>query len=229
MSNYKFSIYSIFLNILLSLTCGIAIAQQLAEPKADTSNEKSGQVQGTAPEKASLLDRCRTPEYSRGIALSGIDGKTAVDIVISSTGHVVMAEVSRSSGWRILDEAVLMALRGCKIYENPGEGKNRIRVKYLWLLEDQPDKRPEVLVDTCIKSELVSFAKDDEPGRGIVIGVRLNIDGTIDKTNLEWSLDPKLDQESLKFVNSCTFKPGMNNKRNRSSYISLRLLPLRSN
>ena len=229
MPNCKFSIYSIFLNILLSLTCGLAIAQPQAESKADTNNEKSGQVQGTAPEKASLLDRCRTPEYSRGIALSGIDGKTVVDIGINSAGHVVMAEVSRSSGWRILDEAVLMALRGCKIYESPGEGKNRIRVKYMWSLEDQPEKRPEVLADTCIKSEFVSFANDDEPGRGIVIGVRLNVDGTIDKTNLEWSLDRKLDEESMKLVNSCKFKPGMNNKRNRSSFISLRLLPLRSN
>ncbi|MFZ6679077.1 hypothetical protein [Undibacterium sp. Tian12W] len=99
----------------------------------------------------------------------------------------------------------------------------------MWVLEDQPDKRPEVLVDTCIKSELVSFAKDDEPGRGIVIGVRLNVDGTIDKTNFEWSIAPKLDEESMRLVNSCKFTPGMNNKRNRSSYISLRLLPLRSN
>ncbi|MES2037743.1 MAG: TonB family protein [Pseudomonadota bacterium] len=225
----KISASCFVLLTLFNVHYGIANAKPQAESKADTNNEKSGQVQGTAPEKASLLDRCRTPEYSRGIALSGIDGKTVVDIVISSTGHVVMAEVARSSGWRILDEAVLMALRGCKIYESPGEGKNRIRVRYIWSLEDQPEKRPEVLADTCIKSEFVSFAKDDEPGRGIVIGVRLNVDGTIDKTNLEWSIDSKLNEESMKLVNSCKFTPGMNNKRNRSSYISLRLLPLRSN
>ncbi|MFZ6679076.1 energy transducer TonB [Undibacterium sp. Tian12W] len=121
MLNNKISAFCFVLLTLFNVHYGIANAQPQAESKADTSNEKSGQVQGAAPEKASLLDRCRTPEYSRGIALSGIDGKTVVDIGISTTGHVVMAEVARSSGWRILDEAVLIALRACKIYETPGE------------------------------------------------------------------------------------------------------------
>ena len=214
---------------LLDVHDGVANAQQQSESKTDAVAEKPAGNQEAGAEKASLLDRCKKPEYSRGVALYGLEGKTVVDFGTNSAGRVMMAEISRSSGWRILDEAVLMTIIGCKIYENPGTGKTYARASYIWHIEDSLETKPEVLADTCNKSELVSLAKDEEPGRGVVVGVRLNMDGTIEKTSLEWSLDPKLNEESIKLVNSCKFKPGRNNKRNRPSSISLRLLPLRSN
>ncbi|MFZ6768200.1 energy transducer TonB [Undibacterium sp. Di26W] len=225
----KISASCFVLLTLFNLRCEMANAQSQTESKVDANNEKSGQAQDAGPEKTSLLDRCKKPEYSRGVTLYGLEGKTVVDFGTNSAGRVMMAEISRSSGWRILDEAVLMTIIGCKIYENPGTGKTYTRANYVWHIEDSLEKKPEVLADTCNKSEFVSLAKDDEPGRGIVVGVRLNMDGTIEKTSLEWALDPKLNEESIKLVNSCKFKPGMNNKRNRPSSISLRLLPLRSN
>ncbi len=224
----KIFIFSALVLTLLNFQCGVSEVSAQTELKDVPRISVVPNIKPTLLLKASY-DRCKKPEYPRLALRYEMVGKTELDLGVNSEGRVAMAEVTRSSGWRALDEAVLIAMMGCQIFDDPKAERLYVKTAYAWSLESNvPTKPAEVLAETCNKSDFVSFAKDSEPGRGIVVGVWLNKDGGIEKTNLEWSLDPKLNQESVKLVSSCKFKPSFDAVGNLASVISLRLLPLRS-
>jgi len=225
----KISVVGIFLFALLNLNWGISLAQVQTDPKIIPDSAKTLEMQSYLSDKPIAFQRCKNAEYPRFALRNELQGKTEIDVVTDSEGYVIIAEVVRSSGWRLLDETVLINVMGCKIFDNPGMAKVYVKGAFVWRLEGPPEKPAEILKNTCSQSELVSLAKDHEPGRGIVVSVWLNKEGEIQKTNLEWLVEPKLNQESIKFVRSCKFKPASNEKGNMASAISLRLLPLRSN
>ncbi|MBI1772658.1 MAG: energy transducer TonB [Burkholderiales bacterium] len=227
----KIFIFPVLLFTLLSLSWGISDAVAQSASKSDLSSSIGPNIKPVAlPLGIVSFDRCKKPEYPRPALRDELVGKTEMDLIADADGKVIIAEVARSSGWRILDNAIITAIMGCQIFDSPKAEKTFGRAAYFWRLEAEGSsyKPAEVLTATCNKSEFVSLAKDNEPGRGIVVGVWLNKDGGIEKTSLEWSLDPKLNQESVKLVSSCKFKPAFDAVGNLASVISLRLLPLRS-
>ncbi|MFZ6719894.1 energy transducer TonB [Undibacterium sp. Ji49W] len=226
----KISFFPILLFTLLNLNWGVADVLAQVDSKGSLSNSVGPNIKPVLELKPSY-DRCKKPEYPRLALRHEMMGRTELDLVADSVGRVTMAEVARSSGWRILDEAVLASMMGCQIFDDPKIEKIYVKSAYVWKLsaEGVPRKPAEVLTGTCNKSDFVSLAKDNEPGRGIVVGVWLNKEGGIEKTTLEWSVEPKLNQESVKLVSSCKFKPSSDALGNLEAVISLRLLPLRSN
>ena len=225
----KISIFPVLLFILLNLNWGTSDALAQVDSKGSIGNNVIPAISVRSFTEISVFDRCTKPEYPRAALRSEMTGQTVLDLVADSEGKVIKVDVARSSGWRILDEAVLKVLMGCKIFDGLRMGKVEVKAAYSWSLESDglPSKAAEVLTATCNKSKFVRLAKDSDPGRGIVIGVWLNKDGGIERTNLEWLIDPKLDQESVRLVTSCKFKPAFDAMGNLASAISLRLLPAR--
>ncbi|BBB62900.1 hypothetical protein UNDKW_4627 [Undibacterium sp. KW1] len=225
----QISIRYILLFVLLNLNWGLSSAQIQTDSRINSNNAKISEMQAYFSDKPLAFHRCKRAEYPRFALRHEFEGKTEVDAVTDSEGRVIIAEIVRSSGWRLLDETVLINIMGCKIFDNPGLEKVYVKGGFVWKLEGPAEIPAELLTDTCSKSEFVSFARSNEPGRGIVVGVWLNNEGGVDVAELQWRMENKLDQESLRLARSCKFKPASNEKGNRASTISLRFLPLRAN
>lgn len=219
----------ILLFSLLNLSWGISSVQAQTDSKINPNSAKMLEMQSYLSDKPIAFHRCKKAEYPRFALRNELQGRTEIDAVTDSEGHVIIAEVVRSSGWRLLDETVLINVMGCKIFDNPGMAKVYVKGAFVWRLEGPLEKPAEILKNTCSQSEFVSLAKDYEPGRGIVVGVWLNKEGEIERTSLEWLVEPKLNDESVRLIKSCKFKPASNEKGNLASAISVRFLPLRSN
>lgn len=174
-------------------------------------------------------DKCKTA-YPRDALRNEMTGSSAFRAEVNSEGVLDNVELVRSSGWRILDEATLLGLKGCKVVDAKMTEKMRISGHFDWTLESATPGNPaELMPETCRKSDLIRLAKNSDPGLGIVVGVFLQADGKINKIQLQWGMDAKLDRESIEFVRSCIFKPAFDEKGSMVSSISLRLFPLRSN
>lgn len=226
----KISILSALVFTLPGLYWGISDAVAQSVSKSDVLSSTGSNIK---PVKLPLgivsFDRCNKPAYPRSALRDELVGTTEMDLIADADGKVIVAEVARSSGWRVLDDAIVTAMMGCQIFDNPKAENTFGRAAYSWRLktEDSSYKPAEMLTGTCNKSAFVSLAKSNEPGRGIVVGVWLNKDGGIEKTSLQWSLEPNLNEESVKLVSSCKFKPAFDAVGSLASVISLRLLPLR--
>lgn len=97
-------------------------------------------AQLTSPGKVNRdeFPNCRYPEYPARSARNNEQGTTQVQFLISETGQLVNAEVTKSSGYRELDRAVISALSSCPMLpaivdSRPSEGKAIIN--YVWRIK----------------------------------------------------------------------------------------------
>jgi protein TonB len=83
---------------------------------------------------------CRTkPRFPKELADQGIEGVTELLLKIASTGELVEARVSRSSGHKVLDDLSLQGIRSCAF--KPGEVNGEavdtlLRYKFRWEVFD---------------------------------------------------------------------------------------------
>lgn len=229
MQKNKISVSVILLFALLNLHWGTSSAQTQADPTISPNNAKMSEIHANFSDKPLAFHRCKKIEYPRFALRHEFEGTTELIAVTDSDARVNTVEVVKSSGWRLLDETVLVSIMGCKIFDKAWLEKIYVKGNFVWKLEGPSEVPAKLLTETCSNSKLVHLASSGEPGRGIVVGVWLNKEGEIDLTELQWQVENKLDQESLRLVRSCKFKPASNEKGNRASTISLRFLPSQTN
>ncbi|HEY0585147.1 MAG TPA: energy transducer TonB [Pseudoduganella sp.] len=99
--------------------------------------------------------RCTVPEWPREAVRYEIEGITTLQFQLGADGAVRNAEVTRGSGWGILDQAALAGLARCRF--KPGLAAARdgtvFPLQYAWTLEGPAPLRPMLLPGSCGPSQ----------------------------------------------------------------------------
>ncbi|MBR7776936.1 TonB family protein [Undibacterium rugosum] len=168
-------------------------------------------------------------KYPKAALRNRFHGNAKVLLKIDPSGKINAVDFLRSSGWWILDQTLAKSVIGCKILdEAPGKELNAA-VNYIFRLDEELrfDMDPELIADSCDKSDSVRIADPTENGLGIVVGSLVSKTGEVQRTSLEWaSGDEALDRESIRLVKSCKFKPATTAGKQYNAPYSVRLLPV---
>ncbi|MBC3931296.1 TonB family protein [Undibacterium curvum] len=179
--------------------------------------------------KIDILDHCVPPKYPKAAQLNRFHGSARVLLKIDTDGKVDAVDFLRSSGWWVLDEALAKSVVGCKILDQAPGKDITAAVSYHFRLDEKYrfDADPELIADSCEKSDLVKIADPKENGLGIVVGSLVSKTGEVQRTSLEWaSGDEALDRESIRVVKSCKFNPATTAGKLYNAPYSIRLLPV---
>ncbi|WP_423013147.1 TonB family protein [Undibacterium sp. Di27W] len=81
---------------------------------------------------------CQQPEYPREALIKELQGATQLRFLVNENGHIIAKYISKSSGWKILDDAVFEKLSTCK-FEPASVNDNPVTswfgYQYTWKLE----------------------------------------------------------------------------------------------
>ncbi|MCU6435618.1 TonB family protein [Undibacterium sp. Jales W-56] len=173
-----------------------------------------------------IAERCPKPDYPKVALQNEFQGDSVISLGIDENGKIERTSVLRSSGWRILDDAVSKTIIGCQLMTEAPLKKLTRSAVYKWRTSGAIEYQPELIPASCAESELVRFADDKEQGRGIVVGAYISDLGMPGRFSLEWgSGQIELDRASVALVKTCKFKAARRDLKKRSAPISLRLFP----
>ena len=121
---------------------------------------------GQAPFKALVSPAtCAQPQWPNEARRYEIEGVTTIRFQIGEDGKVVRPEVSKSSGWKILDDAAIKGISRCVFQPNLDEAKDgaSFPMQFVWQFSDGPVIRPLLVADSCQPSERFQTFKDSDP------------------------------------------------------------------
>lgn len=97
---------------------------------------------------------CGTIAYPAEAAAYNLEGTTGVEYEAAADGRLVGLSIKRSSGWRMLDEATIDILSGCRLASVPAAGLvgKRKTIEYVWSLDGAPS-RQALVPGSCAPSD----------------------------------------------------------------------------
>jgi TonB family protein len=81
---------------------------------------------------------CKPPKYPLSSLRYGETGTVQLQLVINTQGEIVDATITRSSGFKALDNATVKAFRLCKYHPALEQGQaveSSLKLRYIWKLE----------------------------------------------------------------------------------------------
>lgn len=90
--------------------------------------------------------QCGTVAYPPEAVAYSLEGTTTVQYTVTADGRVVEPTVKRSSGWKMLDEATLEILAGCRLTRTPAAealAKPQV-IQYVWSLDGEASRQAPV-------------------------------------------------------------------------------------
>jgi TonB family protein len=154
---------------------------------------------------------CANPEYPKEALRYELEGKTTLRYTMSPEGRMVDVTVTKSSGWRLLDEATVTFVSSCALPPEQiaaFQGKT-YPLQYVWTL-DRHDSHPTLVPDSCQVSQTFAGLKlfDDKPSDEGGLKVRFLVDGAGQPYGVKsegGSLDTGTADELAAYVQSCRF------------------------
>jgi TonB family protein len=209
----------LFLILFLALQSSFILAQDIVIPTTITEPITLDSI-----DKIDITKTCTMPAYVDELRRYGLTGNVILKAIIDEEGKLASFELIRSSGWKALDFLTMRALVNCQILP---KGKYtpplHKMILFKWIINGL--KQPSLDESSCMQSDLVRIAKSEDKDRGIVVGAVISEVGKTEKSSIQWSSDdPALDQESLKLVNSCSYKRAWENGVTTSNVTSVRLV-----
>jgi TonB family protein len=78
-----------------------------------------------------------------------LQGDTKISAIADADGKVISAEIAQSSGWRILDDAVLQAVQNCKVLDQPDMEKTPLKGTFKWRISGIDYQQPQLIAASC--------------------------------------------------------------------------------
>lgn len=127
--------------------------------------------------------QCGTFEYPYEAAMYGLEGATTVEYSVAADGKMTDFSVKRSSGWRVLDEATVDNLAGCRMTLAPATAApdKRQVIQYVWSLDVAPSRQGLVPGSCAVSDRFAGFrALDTRPSGadGILVRAMIRANGT---------------------------------------------------
>jgi TonB family protein len=185
-----------------ALTMGAALAALHAVPAAAQS----------APFPTPSPESCARPAYPREAIRYELQGITTLRFHVAPDGHVLDARVVKSSGWEMLDDAVVRSIQACNF--TPAQAAKAkgaaLPVQYVWSLDGEDSIRPHLVPGSCrAGGRFAAFrAYDNAPsGRdGVKVRLLVNPAGQPRGVKTEGTrLPPEMAAALVKYVESCRF------------------------
>lgn len=209
--------------LILAGTAQFSMAQNASNVDAASPTKPIDSASNVQP----VFDvrNCIKPEYPRAALRWEYQGISKIKVSTAVDGKVEKLELMRSSGWKILDQAIARSLYNCQIIEPQNTKLSQI-IQYVWKIDGITDKPPQLLEETCQPTRFMRLAALADGGLGTVVGVYVPADGKPQRVSLEWSSGKKeFDDDSIEYLQSCKFQPATNNGKNIDGSISFRLFP----
>lgn len=187
--------------LLITFQSNVLLAQ---EAPSQTNHIETSMLSDA--DQIDITKKCTMPEYVDELRGYGLTGDVVLKTIIDEEGKLGSFEVIRSSGWKVLDYLTMKAISNCQFLP---EGKYTVSqhktITFKWQLEGY--KPPTLDESSCKQSHLVRIATDEDKERGIVVGAVVSPMGNTETSSIQWSSgNAEIDQESLRVVNSCSFK-----------------------
>jgi TonB family protein len=155
---------------------------------------------------------CVKPQWPAEARRYEIEGATTVRFEIGADGAVLRPAVTRSSGWRILDDAALHSIAQCRFQPNlPAAREGSVfPLQYVWKFDDAPAARPLLVQGSCRPSQQFSAFHEADPrpsgNDGILLRFLVNADGAPVRIVAEaGGQPPALAEQAMTYLQSCRF------------------------
>ena len=203
------------------MTCGFgalaAFAVALAIP---------GAVQA-APLPTLSPESCVRPAYPREAIRYELEGITTLRFRLAPDGRVAGVQVAKSSGWAMLDQAVVQSLQACRF--TPAQaaqaGGAALPVQYVWSLDGEHALRPHLVPGSCpATGPFAAFQPYDDKASGPDgVKVRLLVDPSGQPRGVKpegTKLAPAFADALVRYVESCRFgfDPALKGERTDTAY-----------
>lgn len=170
---------------------------------------------------------CAAAEYPREAVRYELEGVTTLRYQLAADGRVSEARVASSSGWALLDDAAIRAIRSCRFA--PAEAARAqgaaLPVQYVWRLNGGGVLRPHLVPGSCPASgRFAGFQPYENAPRGADgIKVRFLVDGAGQARGVKLegaSLPPDTAAALVRYVESCRFgfDPALKGERTDTAY-----------
>ena len=172
-------------------------------------------------------ESCVRPAYPREAIRYELEGITTLRFRLAPDGRVAEVQVAKSSGWAMLDQAVVLSLQACRF--TPAQaaqaGGAALPVQYVWSLDGEHALRPHLVPGSCPASgRFAAFQPyDNRPSGPDGVKVRLLVDPAGQPRGVKTegaSLAPALADALLNYVASCRFgfDPALKGERTDTAY-----------
>ncbi|NYE61607.1 TonB family protein [Duganella sp. 1224] len=174
---------------------------------------RAGQAVPQAPFQSLVSPAsCAQPQWPAEARRYEIEGTTTIRFEIGDDGKVLRPLVTRSSGWRILDEAALQGIARCVFQPDLEAARQRtvFPLQYVWKLGGPVAARPALVADSCAPSgRFAAFREADQrpsDRHGILLRFLLNADGAPVRVVAEPNgQPPALVAQAIDYVAGCRF------------------------
>jgi TonB family protein len=179
-----------------------------------------------APAPASARTPCAGPDYPREARRYELEGIITLRYHLAPDGRVTDAQVARSSGWKLLDDASIRTIQACVFTPEQAARANgaALPVQYVWSLEGNRVK-PHLVPGSCAASPRFAAYRDydNAPSGADGVKVRLLVDGVGQPRGIKpegGSLAPETAEALVKWVESCRFgfDPSVQGERTDTAY-----------
>jgi periplasmic protein TonB len=120
---------------IANMTSQKPASNELARPQAPVVAKATGPSHTQAVVN---FDTCAKPEWPKASLRNEETGTVTLKFLIGVDGHVVQAELVKSSGFRDLDKAAMAGISKCKFKPGTTDGKPEqswSQMQYVWTLE----------------------------------------------------------------------------------------------
>ncbi|OEZ55490.1 energy transducer TonB [Duganella sp. HH105] len=168
---------------------------------------------GQAPFKALVSPAtCAQPQWPDEARRYEIEGVTTIRFRIGEDGKVVHPEVSKSSGWKILDDAAINGISRCVFQPRLDEARDgtSFPMQYVWQFSDGPVIRPLLVAGSCQPSERFQTFRDADRrpsgSDGILLRFLVNSDGAPIRVVAEPNGQaPDVVEQAAAYLQGCRF------------------------
>jgi TonB family protein len=180
----------------------------------------------SAPSSSSARTPCAGPEYPLEARRYELEGITTLRYRLAPNGQVQDAQVARSSGWKLLDDASVRTIQACSFTPEQAARANgaALPFKYVWSLEGNRI-RPQLVPGSCSATgRFAAFQPyESAPSGPDGVKVRLLVDaaGLPRGVKIEGAgLAPELASALVNYVESCRFgfDPSIKGERTDTAY-----------
>ncbi|MYM30906.1 TonB family protein [Duganella sp. CY15W] len=160
---------------------------------------------------------CPATEYPREAQAYQLEGESIVELLIGNEGKVYGQRIATSSGWKMLDDAALATMSGCKFSPITRDGKpGTFWKKYslVWQLDDfspgSRASRPILIADSCAIGDQVQFIDSARNAKGIIMRFLTTDKGEIGGIKIEkGSGNRDFDEATVSSLKSCRVMPSL--------------------
>ncbi|MES2072778.1 MAG: TonB family protein [Pseudomonadota bacterium] len=169
------------------------------------------------------------PSWPREALRYEMQGTVQMQLLVDVDGQVIKAQVAKSSGWKLLDDATVGAMTKCTVRPATRDGKPAqvwALTNYVWKLEDSGPQSlaPELIRESCLPTERFTIARPDEMDSVIYLYFSVAPDGKPYGVRVNFgSMNPLVDMAAVQFASNCRYQSAVANGSAAYTPVTLRL------